>query len=388
MLNSISSVNFAPKNYCLQNNIAKSSVNFGQSNDEFISSNKKTSDEKTFLQKNWGKLLIATGVVIAGIILLKKKPNKIENEINDINKSKVEETLSKKVPDEKIEPKKFKNIKTEVEKKIEDLTAKIEKDPKNLEYYHNRASLYSENAQYKKAISDYTRIIETKPKTAAPYINRGLNYKNDSQFEKALSDYTMAIKLEPKNHTAYYDKAKLLVEMNKIEEASKDISKAIELNPNEKDYAELGKYLDAKNPIPFMKRAEFHRGKQDYKQAISDYTKVINLGVNNSIIYMARGTAYETLGKNRKAMADYTSTIKADPTDAYAYAARSNVINNLSMVINKNEKALKDINKAIELNPKEADFYCERMNLYGKMGKMKEASQDETTWFSLKAGSK
>jgi len=374
MIKAISNTNFPTQTNYSQNNTSQPALNFGQSNDEFFSGNQKEKEEKTFLQKNWGKILIAAGLVTAGVFLLKKKPSKVKEEI----KGEISSKLQGKPPETpKIEAK----VKTDAEKNIDELTAKINENPQDHILLNERAKAQAKMGQNENALNDFSKAIEIEPKVSDYYVNRGLVYKQDSQIEKALSDYTTAINLEPRSHIAYFNRAKLLLEMNNIEEASKDAFKALKLNLHDEDYNELAKYLSPKNPAPFVKRAEFYITNKEFAKAMADCNTAIKIHPKNYMAHFQRGLLHEGLGNNRRAMANYSKAIKLRPDEPYFYAKRSNLFVNM----NRNEKALKDINKAIEIYPDEPYFFLDRMNLYGKMGRLKEADQDQATLFKFKS---
>ena len=96
--------------------------------------------------------------------------------------------------------------------------------------------------------------------------------------------------------------------------------------------------------------------KQDYKGAIEDYNKAIELNPNYALAYSIRGAAKGELKDYRGAMQDYNKAIEFNPNDASAYYNRGNA---KSYLIDY-RGAIQDYNKAIEFNPNHADAYHNR----------------------------
>lgn len=58
---------------------------------------------------------------------------------------------------------------------------------------------------------------------------------------------------------------------------------------------------------------------QDYRGAIADYTKAIEINPKYLLAYRCRGIAKDFLKDNVGAIADYTKAIEIDPQDAEAF---------------------------------------------------------------------
>ncbi|KZR90053.1 tetratricopeptide repeat protein [Synechococcus sp. MIT S9508] len=118
-------------------------------------------------------------------------------------------------------------------------------------------------------------------------------------------------------------------------------------------------YLDSdpQNLDQFIKRGNARRASEDYKGAIEDYSKAIELNPADSTIYVYRGISHELLEDYGSANKDYTLAISYDPTNTHALRFRA--FNKLTMNDDK-EGALEDYNKAIYIDPNDYELYNRR----------------------------
>jgi tetratricopeptide (TPR) repeat protein len=121
-----------------------------------------------------------------------------------------------------------------------------------------------------------------------------------------------------------------------------DYTKVIELDPNyEFAYFDRG-------------TSKLHCG--DFKGAIADFTKVIELEPNYEFAYYKRGTAKFESGDFKGAIADYTKVIELEPNYEFAYYRRGVSKSNSG----EYKGALDDYSKAIELDIDFAEAYYGR----------------------------
>ena len=106
---------------------------------------------------------------------------------------------------------------------------------------------------------------------------------------------------------------------------------------------------------------------KDYKGAIVDFTKAIQINPNNSYYYFYRAYSKFYLKDYKGSIADYTRAIELDPKHEYAYNNRGNSKKNLKDYYG----AISDYTRAIELDPNNALFYEKR-------GVLKRKLKDET----------
>jgi tetratricopeptide (TPR) repeat protein len=99
-----------------------------------------------------------------------------------------------------------------------------------------------------------------------------------------------------------------------------------------------------------------HLQQGEYDQAISGYTKALELNPRFTEAYLNRGIAYRNKGQHDQAVSDYDKVLQIDPKDARAYCNRGNA----HIEKGQYDKALSDYNKALEINSKDAQVFYNR----------------------------
>lgn len=104
---------------------------------------------------------------------------------------------------------------------LEHFTIDVKREPKNWNYWYDRAQLYATLKQYDKAIDDATIMLKLRPEHYR-FALRAKIYYNKGDYEKAAQDWTTAIKLSSGNSLYYEGRAKCYEKMGKTDLAKKD----------------------------------------------------------------------------------------------------------------------------------------------------------------------
>jgi len=106
----------------------------------------------------------------------------------------------------------------------------------------------------------------------------------------------------------------------------------------------------------YLDKGIFNFQTGNFKSAIDDFTKSIELKNDFSISYFYRGAAYHSIEEYDEAMLDYTKSISLDEKMTDAYYNRAKIILSRKDIQNPDiKKAVKDLEKALELDDKFAD---------------------------------
>ena len=107
-------------------------------------------------------------------------------------------------------------------------------------------------------------------------------------------------------------------------------------------------------------------------EAISDYTKALEINPRDALAYYNRGIAYNKKGRHDEAISDFNKALEINPRDAWAYYNRGIAYDNKG----EYDQAISDYTKALEINPKDAVAYYDRGILYEKKGQYDQAISD------------
>ncbi len=121
-----------------------------------------------------------------------------------------------------------------------------------------------------------------------------------------------------------------------------DFDKAIELSPN--------------NPELYLNRGYLKHVMRDFDGAMNDYNKAISLNKGFAFAYNNRGVLKVAMNDTKGALEDYAKALEINKKYSDVYYNRAN----LKYMLDDNKGALEDYNIAIELNPKDAEAFNNR----------------------------
>jgi tetratricopeptide (TPR) repeat protein len=112
--------------------------------------------------------------------------------------------------------------------------------------------------------------------------------------------------------------------------------------------------LDGENGGAFLARGFAYRHLGDFKNALQDFQRAVELGGPLGIAALAgRGAMRHAMGKRRDGMADLSKALKLDKADALAYLLRANA----RLAEGNYRNALADLRVASQLNGKDPDAH-------------------------------
>jgi tetratricopeptide (TPR) repeat protein len=106
----------------------------------------------------------------------------------------------------------------------------------------------------------------------------------------------------------------------------------------------------------YHNRGLTHARQLRFDEAISDYTKAIEISPGFAEAYYIRGLVYCEKGEYDKAISDFSKVIKLKPRFARAYTSRGLTYAGQAQY----DKTIADFNKAIQINPRFAAAYTNR----------------------------
>lgn len=194
-------------------------------------------------------------------------------------------------------------------------------------------------------------------------IKKALSGSGDKR--EAIKECTKAIELNPKHPEAYEYRGLAKMDLKDFKGAIQDFTKAVELLPKyESTYTTIAygtrrvdPYYTRQYALAYFHRADAKKYLKDYKGAIQDYTKAMEIWPDlESDVYLNIGLIKESLKDYGDAIQYFTNSIKVKFDKFEAYLRRGVVKERL-----KDYKgAIQDYNKAIIFYPEYAIAYYYR----------------------------
>ena len=145
-----------------------------------------------------------------------------------------------------------------------------------------------------RAIESYTRAIEIDPKSAVAFHLRGKAFAGLRYFNLSIADQTRAIRIDPKFADALMDRGMMMRAGGNLDGAISDFSRVIKLT---------------RDATAHFQRGLSYLGKEDYRRAVADFTKVIEANPDQTEAYCQRALAYGKLGDAKRARADHARAV-------------------------------------------------------------------------------
>lgn len=207
------------------------------------------------------------------------------------------------------------------------------------------------------AIQDLLKALD-KDKTDAGIFDYLANaYCQKGHYPKAIDAISKAIKLESKSTYFLYKRAI-------IYEYAGDYSNSI---------IDLGRLVDLTNdPEYFVKKGDLEVRAGLPENAISDYSKAIQIKPDSPFPFLARGSVHEEAGELDKALEDYSNASKINPNDYNCHLK----IGTIYLKRKNYELAISSFSKCIKLDPKKMDAFLYRSTVFSLLGDKKNATAD------------
>jgi tetratricopeptide (TPR) repeat protein len=186
-----------------------------------------------------------------------------------------------------------------------------------------------------------------------------LTFNRCKVWGNAVMLWTDVIEKYPnKTTTPYMNRGITYASLEQWNNAISDYSKALELDSS------LGKL--------YSYRGDAYAKIGQWDKVISDHSKAIELDPDYNKSYINRGFAYGKIGQPDKAINDYIKAIKIDPNNREAYYDRGNEYQNLKQW----DKAISDYSRTIELDPNFDSAYSNRGIVYANLEQWDKAISD------------
>lgn len=214
---------------------------------------------------------------------------------------------------------------------------------------------------FKASITWLDSAIHLDPKNPDFYVNRALSRQGMKDTTAALDDFNKALTLHPEHTVALHNLAVLK------RTASKQQAEPVTGDPLERAIES-----DSSMLYPYLERA-FQRMEGGYlKGALDDYNRALEIETNDPQIWFNRGIVRERLKDYPGAFSDYTQaiTLKEDFTNAWINRA------NTLLKQERYKDAIEDYTAALIYTPDLAPAYYNRAVARQKLKMVAEACED------------
>jgi tetratricopeptide (TPR) repeat protein len=185
---------------------------------------------------------------------------------------------------------------TEADKLIKSI---IKKDPDNYKAYFYRGVLNQKNVEFAESLEDYYKAAELNPGDALTYAYAGrLLIVMRGDLKEAKENFDKALNIDPNNREAQMGVGMMLMFTEDYGDAKIFFDKLIDSIPN---------INSVENADLFQERGFAHYYVKDFKKALEDFNKAIELdpdNLNMTTNYAGRAMTYYHLGELDKAVED------------------------------------------------------------------------------------
>jgi len=138
-------------------------------------------------------------------------------------------------------------IKKDLDAAIGDFDVVLRLEPDHIEAHANRGAAYAQKHDIEAALRDFDAVVRLEPRSSAAYYQRGMAYRLAGRHDSAFQDFTTAVRLAPENAFALTDLATCYLDGLGVE---KDRKKGAELldKAAQKGFAPAKEMLARLNP--------------------------------------------------------------------------------------------------------------------------------------------
>lgn len=213
---------------------------------------------------------------------------------------------------------------------LENLSKAIEINPANPNHFYNRAAAYYSIKDYTNAIEDFTKALHIREEKEW-YVARGKAYLAIGDTDNALADFQKADFRKEGNSNLSKQLIFSYLEKKDTVRTLEELHHFLKLNDSDIEMRNLRAYLSMQT--------------KDYRQAIDDYSYLIQKLPSEPNHLLNRGIARVLLEYHDSALEDFNAVIALKSDFAEAYFNRAGVL----VALGQQEKACEDMRQAAKL---------------------------------------
>ncbi len=265
-------------------------------------------------------------------------------------------------------------------------------EPFSPEIHLNKASIYSQQRNYRRAIEHYRRALQLSEEGLDEiYLDLAFEHENLEEFDVALECLKKAVEDNPENETVLHELAYCF-----------DLANADEVSvvwfrnfTNEQPYSAVGWFclgnvlakldrmeesnealdlaitIDERFTNAYFSRARNMLIAGEYRDAVACYEETLTFDGPQAITFSFIGECYEKMEQFEQALIHYDQSIHLDPTWADAWIGRGVVKD----ILNRLPEALRDLENATRIAPDNADSWYYYANSLARSERYADALQ-------------
>lgn len=203
--------------------------------------------------------------------------------------------------------------KNEIAPALTDLNKAIELAPESARAYHERGRTHLRSNQYENALKDFEKALSLNPELAEAYAYRGqTRVLLQSNFEQALQDFDTALGKGVRNSSLYRYRALAFFRLQQKDKALENYLLAAEVEPESVEALNEALDIGLNDYRLYLKRGQAYNLKKDYRDAIPDFSKVLELSPQNTAAYEGRSDARYATGQCSLAQEDLRAACRID----------------------------------------------------------------------------
>ncbi|MBR4998070.1 MAG: tetratricopeptide repeat protein [Bacteroidaceae bacterium] len=241
---------------------------------------------------------------------------------------------------------------------IHDFRSALKYNPSDEGLWHNLSLCYAQLKEYDKAIHVLDTLVSLAPSYTAALNMRAQVHIQKEDTVAALEDLEASLQVNKYDSEVYATRALVYLKQERYEDADKDLTYAILLNPKS------GYYIN---------RALTRYNMQELRGAMADYDLALSIDPNNLLGHYNRGLLRAQVGDDNRAIEDFDFVVEYDPENTFA------LFNRALLLVQTGDwaKAETDLNQVLNEYPKFLYGYQCRADVRRKLGRLKEAEEDE-----------
>jgi tetratricopeptide (TPR) repeat protein len=194
---------------------------------------------------------------------------------------------------------------------IADLDIAIGLDPRNPQYWCQRADLRAKKHMYAEAIADYTAALDKVPNYAWAFRGRGQAYLGQGNAKLALADLNEALRAKPNDFNLTLLRGRANNQAQNYDAALADLSRAL-------DSKAAGNLLPSERAIILSQRGFARLKLGRTSEAKADVDEALRIAPKSAFSLAVSGLTEEELGHKSKAASLYSRALALDSEIEFA----------------------------------------------------------------------